>query len=75
MTIIFDCPGQIEIYTHMDLMKRFIETLTGWGFRVCAIYTIDSHFLTDGTKFIAGALTALSKNQNNFTYQKLCGHA
>jgi len=58
--LIFDCPGQIELYTHMDIMQRFIKQLQDWDFRVCGIYTIDSHFLTDSTKFIAGSLTALS---------------
>jgi GTPase SAR1 family protein len=58
--LIFDCPGQIELYTHMDLMQRFVKQLQDWSFRVCGVYTIDAHFLTDGSKFIAGSLTALS---------------
>lgn len=58
--LIFDCPGQIELYTHMDTMKRFVKQLQDWDFRVCGIYTIDAHFLTDSHKFIAGSLTALS---------------
>jgi len=59
--ILFDCPGQIELYTHMDLMTRFVKTLEeSWNFRVLGVYTIDAHFLTDSSKFIAGSLTALS---------------
>lgn len=58
--LIFDCPGQIELYTHMDLMKRFVNQLEQWNFRVCGMFTIDAHFLTDGSKFIAGSLVALS---------------
>jgi len=54
---LFDCPGQIELYTHLGLMKTFIHTLESWSFRVCGVYTIDAHFLTDGTKFIAGAMS------------------
>ena len=30
---IIDCPGQIEIYTHMDLMRRFVSTLEQWDIR------------------------------------------
>ena len=30
---IIDCPGQIEIYTHMDLMRRFVDTLEQWDIR------------------------------------------
>ena len=25
--ILFDCPGQIELYTHMNLMRRLVDTL------------------------------------------------
>ncbi|XP_021959362.1 GPN-loop GTPase 3 [Folsomia candida] len=57
--LVFDCPGQIELYTHMDTMQRFVKQLQDWDFRLCGIYTIDAHFLTDGNKFIAGSLTAL----------------
>ena len=30
---IIDCPGQIEIYTHLDLMRRFVNTLEQWDIR------------------------------------------
>ncbi|RXG67915.1 GPN-loop GTPase 3, partial [Armadillidium vulgare] len=32
--ILFDCPGQIELYTHMDIMKRFAKQLEEWNFRL-----------------------------------------
>ena len=31
--ILFDCPGQIELYTHMTVMKRLISFLHDWNFR------------------------------------------
>ena len=31
--ILFDCPGQIELYTHMNLMRRFVDILQQWNFR------------------------------------------
>lgn len=52
--LLIDCPGQIELYTHMDLMKNFVNTLQEWGYTVCAVYLLDSHFITDSAKFIAG---------------------
>jgi GTPase SAR1 family protein len=58
--ILFDCPGQIELYTHMDVMKRLADTLQGWNFRICGIFVLDCHFMVDGTKFISGAMAALS---------------
>jgi len=58
--ILFDCPGQIELYTHMTVMKRLVDTLEAWNFRVCGIFVLDSHFMVDGNKFISGAMAALS---------------
>jgi len=58
--ILFDCPGQIELYTHMNLMRRFVDMLQQWNFRVCGVFLIDSHFMVDGGKFISGAMAALS---------------
>ena len=62
--IIFDLPGQIELYTHMDVVQRFIQALDSWGFRSIGVFTMDANFLTDGTKFIAGSLAALSTMVN-----------
>ena len=31
--ILFDCPGQIELYTHMNVMRRFVDVLQQWNFR------------------------------------------
>ncbi|KAB7504497.1 GPN-loop GTPase 3 [Armadillidium nasatum] len=58
--ILFDCPGQIELYTHMDIMKRFAKQLEEWNFRVCVVFILDSHYMVDGAKFLSGSLTALS---------------
>jgi len=58
--ILFDCPGQIELYTHMNVMRKFVDVLQQWNFRVCGVFLIDSHFMVDGGKFISGAMAALS---------------
>ena len=58
--IIFDCPGQIELYTHMDVMNNFIKILHSLDFRVCAVFLLDSHFMITNSLFISGAAAALS---------------
>lgn len=58
--ILFDCPGQIELYTHMTVMKKLVDTLQAWNFRVCGVFVLDCHFMVDGNKFISGAMAALS---------------
>lgn len=52
--ILFDCPGQIELYTHMNIMKELVDLLQKWDFRVCAVFLIDAQFMVDGAKFISG---------------------
>lgn len=61
---LFDCPGQIELYTHLDVMKRLIQTLEAWEFRVCGVFLIDSQFLVDTSKFFSGVLSALAAMVN-----------
>ena len=52
--------GQIELYTHMPVMRQLVETLHLWDFRVCGVFLIDSQFMVDSSKFFAGVLSALS---------------
>lgn len=58
--IIFDMPGQIELYTHLNTGKDLAKLLESWNFRVCSVFLLDSQFMVDGAKFISGTMTALS---------------
>jgi len=58
--IIFDCPGQIELYTHVNMMRKLVNTLQSWNFRVCGVFLLDTQFMVETTKFFSGALVALS---------------
>lgn len=58
--ILFDCPGQIELYTHMQTIRQLVELLKNWNFNICAVFLIDSQFMVDGAKFISGTMAALS---------------
>ena len=58
---IFDCPGQIELYTHLDVMKSLCDFLqNNLGFRCCAVCLIDVQCITDTAKFIGGSMASLS---------------
>ncbi|KAF2289028.1 hypothetical protein GH714_024210 [Hevea brasiliensis] len=50
--LVFDCPGQIELFSHVPVLRNFVEHLKRKNFNVCAVYLIDSQFITDVTKFI-----------------------
>mmetsp|Transcript_34223 Transcript_34223/g.61727 ORF Transcript_34223/g.61727 Transcript_34223/m.61727 type:complete len:281 (-) Transcript_34223:173-1015(-) len=58
--LIFDCPGQIELYNHLNIFKVFAEYLQRDGWTLCVVHCLDAHFVTDASKFIAGALQALA---------------
>ncbi|ODH53057.1 hypothetical protein GX48_00928 [Paracoccidioides brasiliensis] len=61
--IIFDMPGQIELYTHIPLLPSLIQHLSRAGplnISLCAAYLLESTFVVDRAKFFAGALSAMS---------------
>ncbi|KAF4721701.1 GPN-loop GTPase 3, partial [Perkinsus olseni] len=56
-----DCPGQIELYSHIPVMKDLVDFLTNrLDMRLCGVYCLDVMFISDTPKFISGALSALS---------------
>ncbi|KAI9146150.1 hypothetical protein BKA69DRAFT_1137205 [Paraphysoderma sedebokerense] len=57
--VLFDCPGQVELYTHHDSMKNIIRIIGKWDYRLCAVHLVDSHHCTDVGKYIAALLLSL----------------
>lgn len=59
--IVFDLPGQIELYTNHYSLKNIIRKLTKSGhINLTAIHIIDGICLTDTTKFISTLLLSLT---------------
>lgn len=58
--LLFDCPGQIELYSHISVFRSFVDYLKSDGWSLAAVYTVDCQFVGDPTKFIAGSLQAMS---------------
>jgi len=60
--LILDCPGQIELYTHVPIMKQVIEQMVTWGHTssMCSVFIVDATFVCDAPKFISGSLLSLS---------------
>lgn len=54
------CTGQIELYSHIPVMRQIVNALQTWDFRLCGVFLVDAQFLTDTTKFFSGILAALS---------------
>lgn len=62
--IIFDMPGQIELYTHLKVGRQLVDLLESWNFRICSVFLIDAQFMIDGAKFLSGTMAALSVMAN-----------
>jgi GPN-loop GTPase len=65
--IIFDLPGQIELYTHIPLLPSLIRHLSIMGplnISLCAAYLLEATFVVDKPKFFAGTLSAMSAMMN-----------
>ncbi|KAK4142136.1 GPN-loop GTPase [Dichotomopilus funicola] len=61
--IIFDMPGQIELYTHIPVLPTLVKFLTQPGaldIRLCAAYLLEASFVVDRAKYFAGSLSAMS---------------
>lgn len=58
--LIIDCPGQIELYTHYDIMPRIIYAFQKHSYQAAAVYLLESQFFQDVSKYFAGVLNATS---------------
>ncbi|KAL5113021.1 GPN-loop GTPase 2 [Taenia crassiceps] len=72
--LIFDCPGQVELYCNNTAFRKLLTFLTytssasdgsltdpntGLGLRLAVVHLVDSHYCTDAGKFISVLLTSL----------------
>jgi hypothetical protein len=58
--ILLDCPGQIELYSHLPIMHNLARMLQTWGYTIVTVYLLDALFVIEPSKFISGCLLSLS---------------
>lgn len=58
--LIVDCPGQIELYTHYDIIRDIIGIFERKDYRVATCYLLEAQFMQDVAKYFAGVLNATS---------------
>jgi len=58
--LIIDCPGQIELYTHIPVLPALTKHLSDMGFNLCATYLLEAPFVLDPHKYFSGVLSAMS---------------
>lgn len=59
--VIFDCPGQVELYTHHDVMSRITQQLIkALDFRLVAVHLVDSTLCVDAYRYMSAVFLSLS---------------
>ncbi|XP_008181382.1 GPN-loop GTPase 2 [Acyrthosiphon pisum] len=59
--LFFDCPGQVEIYTHHNSMKNIMSAIKNeLDLRLCCVQLIDCHYCSDPGKYISALLMCTS---------------
>ncbi|KAG5417702.1 hypothetical protein I9W82_005338 [Candida metapsilosis] len=58
--LLFDCPGQIELFTHHNALHKIFNTLTKQTkIRLCVVSLVDSIYLTSPSQYISILLLSL----------------
>ena len=57
---LFDCPGQIELYSHLDVMTRLAKAISACGFNLCSMYCADGTFINEPSKYLSVSLTSIA---------------
>ena len=39
--LLFDCPGQIELYSHLSVFRTFVDYLKRTGWQVCVVSRLE----------------------------------
>ncbi|CAE8604350.1 unnamed protein product [Polarella glacialis] len=59
--VFFDCPGQVELYTHNDVMTKITQQLVkALDLRLVAVHLIDSTLCVDVYRYISAVLLSLA---------------
>lgn len=58
--LLFDCPGQVELYSHVSCFRSLADYLSSHDVRACAVYCLDVQFAASPSKYVAGCLAALA---------------
>ncbi|KAI0970510.1 hypothetical protein F4678DRAFT_435504 [Xylaria arbuscula] len=57
--ILFDCPGQVELYTHHNSLRNIFFRLQKLGYRLVVVHLSDSFCLTQPSLYLSNILLTL----------------
>ncbi|KAH0793862.1 GPN-loop GTPase 3 [Histomonas meleagridis] len=58
--LLIDLPGQIELFSHLNILPQLFKNLEDKGYHLCGVFLLDSQFMIDPSKFLSGSLVAIS---------------
>ncbi|KAJ1738495.1 hypothetical protein LPJ78_005432 [Coemansia sp. RSA 989] len=58
--VIFDCPGQVELYTHNDSVRTIVRRLEKLDYRLACVHLVDASYCTEAAKFVSVLLLSLT---------------
>jgi len=58
--LLFDCPGQVELYTHHNSVRTIIKQLEKRAYKVACIHLVDSYYCATASNYISAVLLSLS---------------
>ncbi|BAM41327.1 uncharacterized protein TOT_030000590 [Theileria orientalis strain Shintoku] len=62
--LLFDTPGQIELFLHIPYVKSISQLLQRLNINCLAVYLLDVSFMNDPAKLISGSLASLAAMVN-----------
>lgn len=57
--LIFDCPGQVELFTHHSALAKIFKKMEKLDYRLCVVNLIDSYYITSPSQYVSVTLLAL----------------
>jgi len=58
--LLFDFPGQIELFTHRTCVRSMIRKLLDKDLRLAAVNLVDAHYCTHASKFVSVLVSSLT---------------
>ncbi|GIX65508.1 ATP-binding domain 1 family protein [Babesia caballi] len=62
--LLFDTPGQVELFVHLSYVKSISQLLSRLNINAVAVFLLDVSFMTDPTKLISGSMAGLAAMAN-----------
>lgn len=57
--LVFDCPGQVELFTNHNALKNIILKLQSLDHRLCVVHLVDAHYCIDPSKYVSMLMVSL----------------